>query len=108
MSACTPYGTRSLRREVSWGSPHPHRGPARPSLLGQSRGARRLRDDRRVHPRERQPATGTALHHELKAHIPREVAFVGVYALLDSPVIPFLEKSDTFRVSSIYGWDRYA
>ena len=30
---------------------------------------------------------GTALR-ELKAHIPREVAFVGLYALLDSSVIP--------------------
>lgn len=33
-----------------------------------------------------------ALYQELKAHAPREVAFVGGYALLDSPVIPFLEK----------------
>jgi ribosomal protein S18 acetylase RimI-like enzyme len=47
---------------------------------------------------------GTALHHELKAHIPREVAFVGVYALFDRPVIPFLEKSAISPASSIYGW----
>ena len=33
-----------------------------------------------VLPEYRRRGIGTALHHELKAHIPREVAFVGVYA----------------------------
>lgn len=45
-----------------------------------------------VRPEYRRRGIGTALHQELKAHIPREVAFVGGYTLLDSPVIPFLEK----------------
>jgi hypothetical protein len=57
-----------------------------------------------VRPEYRRRGIGTALHHERKAHIPREAAFVGVYALLDSPVIPFLEKIGCLPVSSIYGW----
>jgi len=52
-----------------------------------------------VFPEYRRRGIGTALHHELKAHIPREVAFVGVYALLDSPVIPCLEK-----IGYLPGW----
>jgi hypothetical protein len=51
---------------------------------------------------------GTALHHELKAHIPREVAFVGVYALRDSPVIPFLEKIGYLPGKQFLWMDRYA
>lgn len=45
-----------------------------------------------VLPEYRRRGIGTALHQELKAYIPREVAFVGVYAVLGSPVIPFFEK----------------
>lgn len=51
---------------------------------------------------------GTALHQELKAHIPREVAFVGRYALLDSPVTPFLEKIGYIPGKQYLWFDRYA
>lgn len=57
-----------------------------------------------VIPEYRRSGIGTALHHELKAHIPREVAFVGVYALLDSPVIPSSKRSGIYPASSICGW----
>jgi ribosomal protein S18 acetylase RimI-like enzyme len=50
----------------------------------------------------------TALHQELKAHIPREIAFVGGYALLDSPVIPFLEKIGHLPGKQYIWMDRYA
>jgi ribosomal protein S18 acetylase RimI-like enzyme len=43
-----------------------------------------------VLPEYRRRGIGTALHQELKVPMPREVAFAGVYALLDSLVIPFL------------------
>jgi GNAT superfamily N-acetyltransferase len=61
-----------------------------------------------VLPEYRRRGIGTALHHELKAHIPREVAFVGVYALLDSPVIPFLEKIGYLPGKQYLWMDRYA
>lgn len=48
------------------------------------------------------------LDQELKAHIPREVAFVGGYALLDSPVIPFLEKFGYIPGKQYLWFDRYA
>ena len=35
---------------------------------------------------------GAALHHELKAHIPREVAFICIYALLEARSTPFSKK----------------
>jgi GNAT superfamily N-acetyltransferase len=59
-------------------------------------------------PEYRRRGIGTAIHHELKAHIPREVAFVGVYALLDSPVIPFLEKIGYLPGKQYLWMDRYA
>jgi hypothetical protein len=45
-------------------------------------------------PEHRRRGLVPALHQELKTHthILRKVAFVGGYVLLDSPVIPFLEK----------------
>ena len=43
-----------------------------------------------------------------KAHIPREVAFVGGYALLDSSVIPFLEKIGYIPGKQYLWMDRYA
>lgn len=61
-----------------------------------------------VLPEYRRRGIGTALHHELKAHIPREVAFVGLYALLDSPVIPFLEKIGYLPGKQYLWMDRYA
>jgi ribosomal protein S18 acetylase RimI-like enzyme len=45
-----------------------------------------------VRPEYRRRGIGTALHQELKAYLPREVAMAGGYALVDSPAIPFLEK----------------
>lgn len=48
------------------------------------------------------------MHHELKAHIPREVACVAVYAVLDSPVIPFLEKIGYLHGKQYLWMDRYA
>lgn len=59
-------------------------------------------------PEYRRRGIGTALHHELKAHIPREVAFVGIYALLDSPVIPFLEKIGYLSGKQYIWMDRYS
>jgi GNAT superfamily N-acetyltransferase len=56
----------------------------------------------------RRRGIGTALHQELKAHIPREVAFVGGYALLDSPIIPFLEKIGYLPGKQYLWMDRYA
>jgi ribosomal protein S18 acetylase RimI-like enzyme len=61
-----------------------------------------------VLPEYRRRGIGTALHQELKAHIPREVAFVGGYALLDSPVIPFLEKIGYIPGKQYLWFDRYA
>ncbi|HEX3127281.1 MAG TPA: GNAT family N-acetyltransferase [Thermoanaerobaculia bacterium] len=61
-----------------------------------------------VLPEYRRRGIGTALHHELKVHIPREVAFVGIYALLDSPVIPFLEKIGYLPGKQYLWMDRYA
>src|SRR4029078_10885904 len=61
-----------------------------------------------VLPEYRRRGIGTALHYELKAHIPREVALVGVYALLDSPVIPFLEKIGYIPGKQYMWMDRYA
>jgi hypothetical protein len=43
----------------------------------------------------------------LKAHIPREVAFVGMHALLDSPVISFLEKIGYVPGKQYLWMDRY-
>jgi GNAT superfamily N-acetyltransferase len=57
-----------------------------------------------VLPEYRRRGIGTALHQELKSHIPREVAFVGGYALLDRPVVPFSKRLDTSPVSSASGW----
>jgi hypothetical protein len=50
----------------------------------------------------------TTLHHELKARIPREMAFVSVYALLVSPIIPFLEKIGHLPGKQYLWMDRYA
>jgi ribosomal protein S18 acetylase RimI-like enzyme len=61
-----------------------------------------------VLPEYRRRGIGTALHQELKAHIPREVAFVGGYALLDSPVVPFLEKIGYIPGKQYLWFDRYA
>jgi ribosomal protein S18 acetylase RimI-like enzyme len=61
-----------------------------------------------VLPEYRRRGIGTALHHELKAHIPHGVAFVGGYALVDSPVIPFLEKLGYFPGKQYIWMDRYA
>jgi len=61
-----------------------------------------------VLPEYRRRGIGTVLHHELKAHIPREVASVGLYALLDSPVIPFLEKIGYLPGKQYLWMDRYA
>jgi ribosomal protein S18 acetylase RimI-like enzyme len=61
-----------------------------------------------VLPEYRRRGIGTALHQELKAHIPREVAFVGGYALLDNPVIPFLEKIGYIPGKQYLWMDRYA
>lgn len=61
-----------------------------------------------VLPEYRRRGIGTPLHQELKAHIPREVAFVGGYALLDSPVIPFLEKIGYIPGKQYLWFDRYA
>jgi len=48
------------------------------------------------------------VHHELKAHTPRDMAFVGVYASLDNPIISFLEKLGCLPGKQ-YAWmDRYA
>lgn len=60
-----------------------------------------------VLPEYRRWGIGTALYQELKAHIPREVAFVGAYALLDSPVIPFLEKIGYIAGKQYLWMDRY-
>lgn len=61
-----------------------------------------------VLPEYRRRGIGTALHRELKAHIRREVAFVGMYALVDSPVIPFLEKIGYIPGKQYIWMDRYA
>jgi ribosomal protein S18 acetylase RimI-like enzyme len=61
-----------------------------------------------VLPEYRRRGIGTALHHELKAHIPREVAFVGLYALLDSPVVSFFEKIGYLPGKQYLWMDRYA
>jgi ribosomal protein S18 acetylase RimI-like enzyme len=61
-----------------------------------------------VPPEYRRRGIGTALHHELKAHIPRAVALVDAYALLDSPVIPFLEKIGYLPGKQYLWMDRYA
>jgi GNAT superfamily N-acetyltransferase len=61
-----------------------------------------------VLPEYRRRGIGTALHQELKAHMPREVAFVGGYALLDSPVVPFLEKIGYIPGKQYLWFDRYA
>jgi GNAT superfamily N-acetyltransferase len=53
-----------------------------------------------VLPKYRRHGIGTALHQELKAH-PQGGSLVGGYALLDSPVIPFLEKIEYIPASSI-------
>jgi GNAT superfamily N-acetyltransferase len=62
-----------------------------------------------VLPEYRRRGIGTALHQELKAYIPKEeVAFVGRYALLDSPVIPLLEKVGYIPGKQYLWFDRYA
>lgn len=61
-----------------------------------------------VLPEYRRRGVGTALHQELKAHNPQEVAFVGGYALLDSPVIPFLEKIGYIPGKQYLWFDWYA
>lgn len=61
-----------------------------------------------VRPEYRRRGIGTALHQELMAHVPHEVAFVGGYALLDSPAIPFLEKIGYIPGKQYLWMDRYA
>lgn len=61
-----------------------------------------------VRPEYRRRGIGTALYRELKAQLPREVAFVGGYALVESPVIPFLEKLGHFPGKQYLWMDRYA
>ena len=61
-----------------------------------------------VLPEYRRRGIGTALHQELKAHIPREVVFMGVYALLNSPAIPFFEKIGYLPGKQYLWMDRYA
>jgi ribosomal protein S18 acetylase RimI-like enzyme len=61
-----------------------------------------------VRPEYRRRGIGTALHQEFTAHIPREVAFVGGYALLDAPVIPFLERLGYLPGKQYLWMDRYA
>lgn len=62
-----------------------------------------------VRPEYRRRGIGTALHHQFRAaHLPREVAFVGAYALLDSPVISFLEKLGYLPGKQYLWMDRYA
>ena len=45
-----------------------------------------------VHPEYRRRGVGTALHHTLREHLPSGVVSVGTYALLDHPILPFLER----------------
>jgi GNAT superfamily N-acetyltransferase len=61
-----------------------------------------------VRPEYRRRGIGTVLHEELKAHLPREVAFVGGYALLDAPAIPFLERLGYLPGKQYLWMDRYA
>jgi hypothetical protein len=71
---------------------------------------RRLRPGSCFSPSFRSTAAGDryGLHQELKAHIPRIVPFVGRYALLDSPVLPFLEKIGYIPGKQYLWFDRYA
>jgi hypothetical protein len=57
---------------------------------------------------EGEEAASTSLHQELKTHIPREVAFVGGYALIDGPGIPFLEKIGYISGKQYLWMERYA
>ena len=61
-----------------------------------------------VRPEYRRRGIGTALHQELTAHIPREVAFVGGYALLDTPAISFFERLGYLPGKQYLWMDRYA
>lgn len=61
-----------------------------------------------VRPECRRRGIGTALHHELKSYLPREVALMGGYALLDTPAIPFLEKLGYYPGKQYLWMDCYA